>query len=99
MMYSHDLFVLDDEHKAITAGILYRWDDAIIPVIQLELSKFTIGTSYDVNISKLVVASQYRGGFELTLSYKDFLNNRKSEQRQTKFRDLEHMPNGRYIGY
>jgi hypothetical protein len=81
-MYSHDLQVIEDNRTTITGGILYRWDDAIIPVVQLELSKLIIGTSYDINISKLVVASQYRGGFELTIAYKDFLNTRKSERRQ-----------------
>jgi hypothetical protein len=29
----------------------------------------SIGLSYDVNISKLTTASQFRGGFELSLSY------------------------------
>jgi hypothetical protein len=71
IMYNH-VFFNSDGDKSITGGLLYRWDDAIIPVIQLELSKFTVGASYDVNISKLAVASQARGGFELTLSYKSF---------------------------
>jgi Bacteroidetes-specific putative membrane protein len=74
LLFSHDLFVMDDIQKTITGGILYRWDDAIIPIVQLQLSKFSIGASYDVNISKLVAASRYRGGFELILSYRDFLN-------------------------
>jgi type IX secretion system PorP/SprF family membrane protein len=98
MLYSHDLFVLDDDHKTITGGILYRWDDAVIPVIQLELNKFIIGTSYDVNISKLAIASQYRGGFELSLTYRAFLNNRKSEERQTRCpRFGGHLPGGHFL--
>lgn len=79
ILFSRDLFVLGDVQKTITGGLLYRWDDAIIPVVQLQLSKFVIGASYDVNISKLVRASQYRGGFELVLSYRDFLNGLKKE--------------------
>jgi type IX secretion system PorP/SprF family membrane protein len=82
LLFSHDLFVLDDIQKTITGGVLYRWDDAIIPVVQLQLSKFTIGASYDVNISKLVTASKYRGGFELVLSYRDFLNGLRQELLQ-----------------
>lgn len=74
MLLRHQLFVPDEEGKYITAGLLYRFDDAIVPVVQLELSKFIIGVSYDININKLVVASQSRGGFELTLSYKDLFN-------------------------
>jgi len=100
VMYSHDLYVLGDEQQTITFGVLYRWDDAVIPVLQLQLSKFIIGTSYDVNVSKLNVASQYKGGFELTLSYKDFLNSRKKEERQSKCpRFGRHMQTSRYNGY
>ena len=100
MMFKRDLEVVDDDRTSFTLGVLYRWDDAIIPVVQMELSKFIIGASYDVNVSKLVVASQYRGGFELTLSYRDFLNSRKREQRQIKCpRFGGHVPNVRYKGY
>jgi hypothetical protein len=100
MMLKRDLVVVDDDRTSFTIGVLYRWDDAIIPVAQMELSKFIIGVSYDVNVSKLVVASQYRGGFELTLSYRDFLNSRKREQRQTRCpRFGGHYPNVRYKGY
>jgi len=83
IMYNHVFFESDGD-KSITGGLLYRWDDAVIPVIQLELSKFTIGASYDVNVSKLTVASQARGGFEVTLSYKSFLNSRNPDLMGTK---------------
>ena len=83
-MYRNDLYVSDDERKGITGGVLYRWNDAIIPVLQLELKNFNIGASYDVNVSKLVKASQYRGGVEITLAYKNFLNVRKRELRTTR---------------
>lgn len=84
MLYRHDLYVLGNEQQSITFGLLCRWNDAAIPIVQLQLSKFIIGTSYDVNISKLVAASSYRGGFELTISFRDFLNTNKKEQRQSK---------------
>lgn len=84
VMYSHDLPDSDEEQrKAIAVGVLYRLDDAIIPVIKLEVSKFVVGVSYDANISKLAVASHYRGGFELTLSYTNFLNYRNASLRHT----------------
>ncbi|MBS1564071.1 MAG: PorP/SprF family type IX secretion system membrane protein [Bacteroidetes bacterium] len=84
MMYNHDLYVLGDVQNTISFGALYRLDDAIIPVVRLQVSKCIIGASYDVNISKLVVASNYRGGFELTISYRDFLNYNNSERRQVR---------------
>ena len=74
LLFNRDLW--EGDHKAITFGVLYRWNDAVIPVVQLEVSKLMISASYDVNISKLVVASQYRGGLELTLTYKDVLSGR-----------------------
>lgn len=81
-MLSRDFFIGGGE-QTITGGILYRMNDAIIPVIQIQQAKFMIGISYDVNIDKLAVAAQHRGGFEVVLSYRDFLNSRQSERRQT----------------
>lgn len=83
-MFTHDLLVVGDMEQSIGFGALYRLDDAIIPVVRLQISKCAIGASYDVNISKLVVASHYRGGFELTLSYSDFLSYFNSERRQVR---------------
>ncbi len=76
-LYSHDFDQIDldrDEKKTFTTGLFYRWNDAVIPVIKLEWPKFSVGVSYDINISKLAVASQSRGGTEITLCYKNFLN-------------------------
>lgn len=82
-MYSHEF-----DQQTLTLGMLYRMRDAVIPVIQLQWSQFMVGMSYDVNIDKLAVASQRRGGFELTLSYRDFLSSSrdarsKEERRQS----------------
>lgn len=50
-------------------GSWYRLGDAVIPYIGLEYGDFRLGTTYDVNISKLKTASQSRGGIELSLIY------------------------------
>ena len=81
LLLRHDFLGYEDDDKGITAGMLYRLDDAIIPVLQLHLNKFTVGTSYDINISKLSVASQLRGGFEVTLSFKSLFQNRQGDLR------------------
>jgi type IX secretion system PorP/SprF family membrane protein len=98
-MYKFDFS--DDEHKAFAFGLLYRLDDAIIPVAQLELSNFIIGTSYDVNISDLAVASQYRGGFELTLSFVGSYKSSDAAAQQRKCPTFGggHMPKEHYMGY
>ena len=59
-------------------GSFVRWGDAIIPAVKIGLAHFDLGVSYDINISKLNVASNWRGGLEVTLSYTDFLKIRNS---------------------
>jgi type IX secretion system PorP/SprF family membrane protein len=43
--------------------------DAIIPYVGLDIGSFTIGMSYDVNVSSLKSASESQGGIELSLIY------------------------------
>ena len=88
LLYGHAFGEYDeDESKTcISIGGFYRWGDAFIPVAKLEYNKICIGVSYDVNVSKLTVASQSRGGFELTLSFKSFLNIRNSTHNSIRER-------------
>jgi type IX secretion system PorP/SprF family membrane protein len=52
------------------AGVWYRWDDAVSPMVAVELLKsLRIGVSYDVNTSDLNVATDKRGGFEVSIIY------------------------------
>lgn len=55
-------------------GGYLRWKDAFIPVVQLDYNPFSVAFSYDVNISDLKAASQYRGGFEVSFTYAGFLD-------------------------
>jgi type IX secretion system PorP/SprF family membrane protein len=74
----------DDSRISITGGLAYRLKDALVPVVKLKKEQLSIGLSYDVNISKLSTASSYRGGFELTLTYKDFWNKTIIEESKMK---------------
>ncbi len=47
----------------------YRVGDAAIAMLGLDLKGFRFGAAYDINISDLTSATNYRGGFELALSY------------------------------
>lgn len=59
--------------SSVYAGLLYRVKDALVVTAGLELRKaLSIGVSYDLNVSKLKVASALRGGMELSLIYKGF---------------------------
>lgn len=60
-------------YYTIHAGTFLRWNDALIPVIKLDYSPFSVALSYDVNISKLKQSSYGRGGIELSVSYIGFI--------------------------
>lgn len=85
MLYKNELWSDGETNGvALTGGVLMRWNDAVIPVIRMDYNKIGVGLSYDANFSKLKVASQARGGFELTLSYKTALNIRNSSLQKMK---------------
>ncbi len=61
-------------------GTFTRWGDAIIPVIKLDFGVLSAAFSYDINYSPLKAASEGRGGFEFSLSYKGFFDRSNSSQ-------------------
>ena len=76
VMYETNIIKRYDDNKSYNLGLgaFYRFNDAIIPAIKLDLYDFTVGLSYDVNVSSLAQASQSRGGFELSLTYRSKVN-------------------------
>jgi type IX secretion system PorP/SprF family membrane protein len=52
---------------AVGFGIGYRYDDAIIPNLELRYQKLIVGLLYDVNISSISSAGVTRNGLELSL--------------------------------
>lgn len=79
LLLSHDFLGNDENQKiAISGGLFYRLKDAFVPVLKLDYNKIGIGINYDVNVSKLKTASQMRGSYEITLSYKAFTSNQNS---------------------
>lgn len=61
----------DAENNAfvVHAGMFYRYEDALIPLIKFDVNSLSFGMSYDINISTLTPASRNRGGFELSVTY------------------------------
>lgn len=55
--------------SSFSAGLNYRYKDAIIPQVFFELSDFSIGLSYDVTASSFSTAAKYNGGLEVSLKY------------------------------
>jgi type IX secretion system PorP/SprF family membrane protein len=76
ILYGIDLDQYYDSNDKLSVyfGGFYRWKDAFIPIVKLDLYKFSLGMSYDVNTSQLKTASQSQGGFELAVSYHSKLN-------------------------
>ena len=54
---------------ACSVGLFYRWNDAVVPTFYMEYAHFSVGVSYDVNVSQLSGATNYRGGLELSLKF------------------------------
>lgn len=73
--YSHKFSeAADGPLYTIGIGGYLRWKDAFIPVLTIDYTPFSLAFSYDVNISQLKTASQYRGGFEVGITYGGFLD-------------------------
>jgi len=54
---------------AVSFGAGYRFGDAIIPKVALDISSWHAEFSYDINISDFEVATRGRGGPEFSLIY------------------------------
>jgi type IX secretion system PorP/SprF family membrane protein len=54
---------------AISLGAFYRLKDAFILAANMDYKNFNVGVSYDVNTSKLIEATNRRGGFEVSIIY------------------------------
>ena len=56
--------------------------DAVIPYVGLDYGNFSLGMTYDVNVSAFQLASQARGGLEISLIYTG--RNEERHDRDTK---------------
>jgi type IX secretion system PorP/SprF family membrane protein len=74
VLYGYKIGDIQNPDYTLQGGLMWRWRDAVIPVVKLDYNPFSLALSYDVNVSALKTASQYRGGFELSVSYIGFLN-------------------------
>lgn len=54
---------------AVSLGGFYRMKDAFILVANMDYKNFNVGLSYDINTSKLIEATNRRGGFEISVIY------------------------------
>lgn len=66
LMAGADLFIHRGD-VALIAGLWYRLERDIIPSVGININGLVVQFSYDVNVSRLHLASNYRGGMEITL--------------------------------
>jgi type IX secretion system PorP/SprF family membrane protein len=74
----------ENDRIFVAAGGFYRWGDAVVPVIKLNMHVWSLGLSYDINVSKLASASKMQGGLEMTLTYKGFFRTDNSSQNKLR---------------
>jgi type IX secretion system PorP/SprF family membrane protein len=55
--------------SSIGIGASYRYKDALIPTVLLEMGQYAIGFSYDLNLSGLTKVSTMRGGPEIMIRF------------------------------
>lgn len=65
-------------------GLWHRLGRDIMPVLGLEYNKMTVLFSYDINVSKQYVASNYKGGFEISI-VKTFCARATTKRRPCKY--------------
>ncbi|MDX1911707.1 MAG: PorP/SprF family type IX secretion system membrane protein [Saprospiraceae bacterium] len=57
-------------HSAAQLTFAARWGDALIPALQFERNNWTLGLSYDWNISRFDEATDGRGGIEIAVIWR-----------------------------
>ena len=65
------------DNFTIYCGAYYRTNDAVIGLLGLQFKKIRLGFSYDINVSPLHVATNYKGAFELSLAYCPYHSDKK----------------------
>lgn len=66
---------------SLQLGAFYRFNDAIIPVVRMDVRDLSIIVSYDVNLSKLSAASRGEGGAEISLTWTGWIWSTRSKTK------------------
>jgi type IX secretion system PorP/SprF family membrane protein len=84
-LYTKDFLPENEETKiSLTSGVIFRLNDAFVPVVKINKNYWGLGFSYDTNVSTLRSASNFRGGFEMTFSILDPWNRDNPDTEKTK---------------
>ncbi|HEU5053273.1 MAG TPA: PorP/SprF family type IX secretion system membrane protein [Hanamia sp.] len=72
-----------DGSKQIIGGLFFRYNDAMIPMVGLEINHMRFTFSYDVTTSSLKAFNRSFGADEFNLLYKGYYNTFNGDRRQT----------------
>ena len=70
------------KQSKLIGGLLYRYNDALSPVLGYQYYKTKITTNFDFNLSSLTKASKGNGGFEIAITQVGLWNNKLPSQRK-----------------
>ena len=82
LLFGSGINYMLNNNTTLNSQLFYRWDDAIIPAFGINYNSITAIVSYDINHSDLTAASNYKGGFEFSLTY---VWNKKKQIEKTKY--------------
>lgn len=66
-----------DQGLVLSMGCLWRVNDALVPVVNINLDKWALGLSYDVTTSPLSRSPNIQGAWEVSLKFRGLTNNRE----------------------
>lgn len=69
------------DNTSVYFGGWYRLKDALILATRVDINGLSLGFSYDINISKLIVATRGNGGPEVSLLYTGCFKTKKNNTR------------------
>ncbi len=76
------------ESVNLQLGAFYRFGDAIVPVLRLDINPVSFNFSYDVNVSNLTKASGGDGGAEISIVYTGRIFPETNKSKQIKCPEL-----------
>jgi type IX secretion system PorP/SprF family membrane protein len=69
VLHEGSVYTGNKKPAAVSLGGYYRIKDAAIAMVKFEYANYSIGFSYDINMSELKTVSNLLGGFELSLRF------------------------------
>lgn len=77
-----------NKESSLFTGLLFRYGDALAPVVRYEVNKLAFGISYDFTLSSLSSANRSNGGFEISIAFNANMDAGKAKNKARRIRFL-----------